>query len=127
PHPVLDLPAGAVPLRPLPSPPRCPVRGHRRGAVAGRPGAARRARRLRQPKERTRLVSYDVSNPVPIPADIDIPDKIVAGLTVRQVAITANTGSGRTFRAATHPAQTITAAVAAMATCRTVSPASGTA
>src|SRR5581483_1915205 len=89
PHPVLDLPAGAVPLRPLPSPPRCPVRGHRRGAVAGRPGAARRARRLRQPKERTRLVSYDVSNPVPIPADIDIPDKIVAGLTVRQVAIAA--------------------------------------
>jgi len=34
-------------------------------------------------------VSYDVSDPVPIPADIEIPDKILAGLTARQVAIAA--------------------------------------
>jgi len=34
-------------------------------------------------------VSYDVSDPVPIPADIDRPDKILAGLTARQVAIAA--------------------------------------
>jgi hypothetical protein len=32
-------------------------------------------------------VSYEVSEPVPIPADIDLPDKIVAGLTARQAAI----------------------------------------
>jgi hypothetical protein len=32
-------------------------------------------------------VSYEVSDPVPIPADIDLPDKIVAGLTARQAAI----------------------------------------
>ena len=29
-------------------------------------------------------MSYDVSDPVPIPADIDRPDKILAGLTARQ-------------------------------------------
>jgi hypothetical protein len=34
-------------------------------------------------------MSYEVSDPVPIPADIDRPDKILAGLTARQVAITA--------------------------------------
>ena len=34
-------------------------------------------------------MSYDVSDPVPIPADIEIPDKILAGLTARQVAIAA--------------------------------------
>jgi hypothetical protein len=34
-------------------------------------------------------VSYDVGDPVPIPADIDRPDKILAGLTARQVAIAA--------------------------------------
>jgi hypothetical protein len=34
-------------------------------------------------------VSDDVSDPVPIPADIDRPDKIVAGLTARQAAIAA--------------------------------------
>ena len=34
-------------------------------------------------------MSYDVSDPVPIPADIDRPDKILAGLTARQVAIAA--------------------------------------
>jgi hypothetical protein len=34
-------------------------------------------------------VSYDVSDPVPIPADVDRPDKILAGLTARQVAIAA--------------------------------------
>jgi PrgI family protein len=34
-------------------------------------------------------VSDDVSDPVPIPADIDRPDKILAGLTARQVAIAA--------------------------------------
>ena len=32
-------------------------------------------------------LSYEVSDPVPIPADIDLPDKIVAGLTARQAAI----------------------------------------
>ena len=34
-------------------------------------------------------MSYEVSDPVPIPADIDRPDKILAGLTARQVAIAA--------------------------------------
>ncbi len=34
-------------------------------------------------------MSYDVSDPVPIPSDIDRPDKILAGLTARQVAIAA--------------------------------------
>ena len=34
-------------------------------------------------------MSYDVSDPVPIPADVDRPDKILAGLTARQVAIAA--------------------------------------
>jgi hypothetical protein len=34
-------------------------------------------------------VSYEVSDPVPIPADIDLSDKIVAGLTARQAAIAA--------------------------------------
>jgi hypothetical protein len=34
-------------------------------------------------------VSDDVSDPVPIPADIDRPDKILAGLTARQAAIAA--------------------------------------
>jgi hypothetical protein len=34
-------------------------------------------------------VSDDVSDLVPIPADIDRPDKILAGLTARQVAIAA--------------------------------------
>jgi hypothetical protein len=32
-------------------------------------------------------VSYEVSDPVPIPADVEMPDKILAGLTARQVAI----------------------------------------
>jgi hypothetical protein len=34
-------------------------------------------------------VSYEVSDPVPIPADVERPDKILAGLTARQVAIAA--------------------------------------
>jgi PrgI family protein len=34
-------------------------------------------------------VSYEVSDPVPIPADVEMPDKILAGLTARQVAIAA--------------------------------------
>jgi hypothetical protein len=34
-------------------------------------------------------VSYEVPDPVPIPADIERPDKILAGLTARQVAIAA--------------------------------------
>jgi PrgI family protein len=34
-------------------------------------------------------VSYEVSHPVPIPADVNKPDKILAGLTARQVAIAA--------------------------------------
>jgi hypothetical protein len=34
-------------------------------------------------------MSYDVPEPVPVPADIDLPDKIVAGLTARQAAIAA--------------------------------------
>jgi hypothetical protein len=34
-------------------------------------------------------MSYEVPEPVPIPADIDLPDKIVAGLTARQAAILA--------------------------------------
>jgi hypothetical protein len=32
-------------------------------------------------------MSYEVPEPVPVPADIDLPDKIVAGLTARQAAI----------------------------------------
>ena len=34
-------------------------------------------------------MSDDVADPVPIPADVDRPDKILAGLTARQVAIAA--------------------------------------
>jgi len=34
-------------------------------------------------------VSYEVPDPVPIPADVEMPDKILAGLTARQVAIAA--------------------------------------
>ncbi len=34
-------------------------------------------------------MSYEVPDPVPIPADIERPDKILAGLTARQVAIAA--------------------------------------
>jgi len=34
-------------------------------------------------------VSYEVPDPVPIPADVERPDKILAGLTARQVAIAA--------------------------------------
>ncbi len=34
-------------------------------------------------------MSYEVSDPVPIPADVEMPDKILAGLTARQVAIAA--------------------------------------
>ena len=32
-------------------------------------------------------MSYDIPEPVPIPADVDMPDKVLAGLTARQVAI----------------------------------------
>src|SRR5271170_1392412 len=34
-------------------------------------------------------MSYDTPGPVPIPADVERPDKILAGLTARQVAIAA--------------------------------------
>jgi hypothetical protein len=34
-------------------------------------------------------MSYDLADPVPIPADVEQPDKVLAGLTVRQVAIGA--------------------------------------
>jgi len=34
-------------------------------------------------------VSYEVSDPVPIPADVEMPDKILAGLTARQAVIAA--------------------------------------
>ena len=34
-------------------------------------------------------MSYEVPDPVPIPADVERPDKILAGLTARQVAIAA--------------------------------------
>ena len=34
-------------------------------------------------------MSYDLPDPVPIPADVERPDKILAGLTARQVAIAA--------------------------------------
>ena len=34
-------------------------------------------------------MSYEVRDPVPIPADVERPDKILAGLTARQVAIAA--------------------------------------
>ncbi len=34
-------------------------------------------------------MSYEVSDPVPIPADVEMPDKILAGLTARQIAIAA--------------------------------------
>ena len=34
-------------------------------------------------------MSYDIPGPVPIPADVERPDKILAGLTARQVAIAA--------------------------------------
>src|ERR1700724_493566 len=32
-------------------------------------------------------MSYDIPEPVPIPSDVERPDKILAGLTARQVAI----------------------------------------
>jgi hypothetical protein len=32
---------------------------------------------------------YDVTEPVPIPSDVEMPDKVLAGLTARQVAIAA--------------------------------------
>jgi hypothetical protein len=32
-------------------------------------------------------VSYDIPEPVPVPANVDMPDKVLAGLTARQVAI----------------------------------------
>ena len=34
-------------------------------------------------------MDYDVPGPVPVPADVDQPDKVLAGLTARQVAIAA--------------------------------------
>ena len=34
-------------------------------------------------------MSYEVSDPVPIPADVEMPDKILAGLTARQAVIAA--------------------------------------
>lgn len=34
-------------------------------------------------------MSYDVPDSVPVPADVEMPDKIIAGLTARQTAITA--------------------------------------
>jgi len=34
-------------------------------------------------------MDYDVTDPVPIPADVEVPDKVLAGLTARQVAIAA--------------------------------------
>ena len=34
-------------------------------------------------------MSYEVPEPVPVPADVDMPDKVLAGLTVRQTAIAA--------------------------------------
>jgi len=34
-------------------------------------------------------MAYDVTDPVPIPADVEMPDKVLAGLTARQVAIAA--------------------------------------
>ena len=93
--PVLDRPPGPVPVRPLPAAPRRPVRRHRRRAVPGRAAAARhrvrqrQGRRVRERKERKKPVSYEVPDPVPIPADVEMPDKILAGLTARQVAIAA--------------------------------------
>ena len=58
-------------------------------AAARRRGRQRQGRSVRERKERKRPVSYEVSDPVPIPADIEMPDKILAGLTARQVAIAA--------------------------------------
>ena len=34
-------------------------------------------------------MSYDIPEPVPVPANVDMPDKVLAGLTARQVAIAA--------------------------------------
>ncbi len=34
-------------------------------------------------------MAYDVTDPVPIPADVEMPDRVLAGLTARQVAIAA--------------------------------------
>ncbi len=34
-------------------------------------------------------MSYEVPEPVPVPADVDMPDKVLAGLTARQAAIAA--------------------------------------
>ena len=87
---------GAVPVRPLPAAPRRPVRRHRRRAVPGRArccaaaaSGSGKGAAVREREERKRPVSYEVSDPVPIPADVDRPDKILAGLTARQVAIAA--------------------------------------
>ena len=53
----------------------------------GRQGAARAARPAAT--ERKHAVSYEVPDSVPIPSDVERPDKILAGLTARQVAIAA--------------------------------------
>jgi len=37
-------------------------------------------------------VSYEVPDSVPIPSDVERPDKILAGLTARQVAIATASG-----------------------------------
>jgi hypothetical protein len=66
-------------------------------------------------------VSYEVSDPVPIPADIDLPDKILAGLTARQVAIAATAaviiwaGFGATRHVLPLPAFAVLATPVAMA------------
>ena len=82
--------------RPVPAAPRRPVRRHRRRLVPHLPAAApqpapqeRQGRLVRTSTKGSTPVSDDVPGSVPVPSDVERPDKILAGLTARQVAIAA--------------------------------------
>ena len=59
-----------------------------KGGKTGKSSGQRQERLVRQ-QERKHAVSYEVPDSVPIPSDVERPDKILAGLTARQVAIAA--------------------------------------
>ena len=58
-------------------------------AAPPRPSPSPRRERSRPPSAKVTADGYDVPEPVPIPADVELPDKVLAGLTARQVAIAA--------------------------------------